>query len=206
MIIAGFIVILTFILIFYNENKIVIKDDNGNEILNQELKNRDINEENGISSQKKDEEEKYNPALELLYTGKMDGIEFGIGTNSTEIIEKWGEPDYKDNYMGGLLLSYDKTYFLTDGIIIDDSISYGTVGGIYYTGEATIYGIHIGMLLREVEEILGKPNHTYISDNSELYFDNNLIVKYKAGAHTVIFEIENGSETVQSISLWKEEK
>ncbi|HVI39769.1 MAG TPA: hypothetical protein VM577_03840, partial [Anaerovoracaceae bacterium] len=117
-----------FILIFYSGNKIPI-ENNGikNQTLNQNLNNIDNN-----SSQKEDEEEEYNSALELLYKGNMDGIEFGIGTNSIDIIEQWGDPNQKVNFMGGLLLVYNDIYFLTDGLILNEGITYGKVIGIYY--------------------------------------------------------------------------
>ena len=131
----------------------------------------------------------------------MDGVKFGIGTNSIEIIKQWGEPNQKNNFMGGLLLSYDEIFFLTDGNILNDNITYGDVIGIYYTGEETMYGIYEGMPLEQVEEILGNPNGTYISYYSELYAENNMIIKYEAGEYTVFFEIDDESKTVQSISI-----
>ena len=201
-ILVGLIVSLVFIFIFYNGNRIPIENNN---IKNQTL-NWGFNRTDNNLSQKKDEEKKYNPALEMLYKGYMDTVEFGIGTSGIEIIEQWGEPNQKDNFMGGLLLAYDDIYFFTDGLILKDSITYGDVMGIYYTGDETVYGIQIGMPLEQVKEILGSPDNTYSSHYSELYNDNNLIVNYKAGEYEVNFEIDDKNETVQSISVWKEEE
>lgn len=151
-------------------------------------------------------EGEYNSALEQLYKGKMDGINFGIGADAAEIINLSGEPNQKSNFMGGLLLSYDETFFLTDGNILNDTITYGDVTGVYYTGERTIYGVHKGMPLEEVKEILGEPNDTYIAYSSELYEENNLIIKYGAGEYTVLFEMDDEDKTVRSISIWRNEK
>ncbi|MBR0596674.1 DUF4309 domain-containing protein [Sinanaerobacter chloroacetimidivorans] len=194
---------LVFVLIFmfYSGNKITI-ENNGNK--NQTEQN--LNHTNQKSSDIEDEKEAYNSALELLYKGHMNGIEFGIGADSIEIIERWGEPDEKVNFMGGLLLSYDDIYFLTDGLISNEGITYGKVIGIYYTGEEAIYGIQIGMPLKQLEEILGAPNNTYISQYSELYADNHLIVSYRADKYVADFEIDEQSEMVQSISIWQEEE
>jgi hypothetical protein len=191
-----------FLLILYSGNKIPIENNGiNNQTLNQNLNNIDNN-----SSRNVDEEEEYNPALELLYNGSMDGIEFGIGTNSIDIIEEWGEPNQKVNFMGGLLLVYDDIYFFTDGFILNKEITYGKVTEIYYTGEESIYGIQIGTALEQVKETLGSPNNTYISHYSELYIDDNLIVNYRAGEYEANFEIDDESEMVHSVSIWKVEK
>ncbi len=199
---AGLLIVsFVIILIYFIGNKTAIENSSiKNQTSDQDYNDKDIN-----SSDEKDEEEENNPALELLYSGKMEGVEFGIGTNSNKIMEQWGEPDYKENFMGGLLLSYDDVYFFTDGYILDDSITDGEVTGIYYTGDETVYGVHIGMPLEQVEEILGDPNNTYTSHYSELRADNNIILNYMAGEYKVDFESDE-SEMIQSISIWKNEK
>ena len=193
-----------FALIFILHGEINIKPESKNndyQKLNQSLNTVEIN-----PSPKPVEEEKYNPTFELLYKGYMDGVEFGIGTDGAEIIKKWGEPDIKDNFIGGLLLSYDDTYFFTDGLIQNDgSTTYGNLSGIYYTGDDTIYNIQMGMTSEQVEDILGKADEIYTSHNSELFSDDNIIMKYYAGGYSAIFEVDDLSERVRSISMWKED-
>ncbi len=171
------IIIILFIFIFLSVN-------NGN------IKNG-INKEN-IHSNK----EEYMPALELLYEGKINGVEFGIGTKSDKIITQWGEPEeYNDSFMGGILLKYGDTYFF---------VSDNQVTGIYYTGNNEIYGVQIGMDQEQVEEILGTPSDLYTSLYSELYPDEPLILKYKAGKYIVNFEINTENKKVSSIAIFQD--
>lgn len=137
--------------------------------------------------------EEYMPALELLNEGKMNSVEFGIGTKSDKIITQWGEPEeYNDSFMGGILLKYGDTYFFVN----DNKIT-----GIYYTGTNEIYGIKIGMDLEQVVESLGSENDLYKSLSSELYINDPLILKYKAGKYIVNFEINTENKKVNSICI-----
>lgn len=198
---VGFIACFALLIFFYSKDLLGIDHDDGqNQMVNQDINNIEI------SSQEIDEEENDNPALELLSAGKMDGIDIGIGANGKEIIEQLGEPVYKENFLGGLVLSYDDIHFFTDGIISNDNTTYGNVAGIYYTGGEAKYGTNVGMSLKQVEEILGSPDHTYTAQSSELYGDNHLIVRYIKGEYTVKFEVDNESEKVQSISIWREKE
>lgn len=199
---VGFIACFALLIIFYTKDMVNIDhDDSQNQIVNHDINNIEID-----SPQKIDEEENDNPALELLSMGKMDGIDIGLGADGKEIIEQLGEPVYQENFLGGLVLSYDDIHFFTDGIISNDNITYGNVAGIYYTGGETKYGTHVGMSLKQVEEILGSPDHTYTAQSSELYGDNHLIARYIKGEYTVKFEVDNESEKVQSISIWREKE
>ena len=147
-----------------------------------------------------------NQSIEMFYKAFVSTVEFDIGTNGSKIIDKWGEPNQKANFVGGLLLSYQDTYFFTDGILSNRGITYGDVIGIYYTGDEALYGIHTGMSFEQIEAILGKPNDQYTSQNSEIYNENNLILIYRTDNYKVEFELGGESKTVQSISIWKEEK
>ncbi len=173
------IIIIFFIFIFFTEN-------NGNI-------NTDINKENLNQHTSKEEN---IPALELLNEGKMNSIKFGIGTNSDKIITESGEPEeYNDSFMGGILLNYGDTYFL---------VSDNQVTGIYYAGNNEIYGVQIGMDQEQVEEILGSPSDSYTSLYSELYPDEPLILKYKAGKYIVNFEINPENKKVNSIAIFQD--
>lgn len=171
------IIIIFFIFIFLSVN-------NGN------FKNG-INKENMPASK-----EEYMPALELLYEGKMNGVEFGIGTKYDKIITQWGEPEeYTDSFMGGILIKYGDTYFFVN----DNQVT-----GIYYTGSNEIYGVEIGMDLEQVVEILGDQNDLYDSPYSELYPDEPLILEYKAGKYIVNFEINTENKKVNSIAIFQD--
>ena len=102
-------------------------------------------------------------------------------------------------------MSYKEVFFFTDGNILNGDITYGNVKGIYYDGEETAYGICKGMTIEQVEEILGTPSGIHISYYSELYKENNTIMKYEAEDYTVIIEIDDKGKTVQSISIWRKE-
>ncbi len=170
------IIIICFIFIFFSFNYGNIK--------------RGINKENLNLHASKEE---YMPALELLYEGKMNDIEFGIGTKYDKIITQWGEPEeYTDSFMGGELLKYGDTYFFVN----DNHVT-----GIYYTGSNEIYGVQIGMDLEQVVEILGSPNALYDSPYSELYPNEPLILEYKADKYIVNFEINTENKKVNSICI-----
>lgn len=142
------------------------------------------------------EKEEYIPSLELLYQGKMDGINFALGTDSNTIITQWGVPNQNVEFMGSILLAYNDIYFFTYK---------NKIVGIYYNGKETVYGVKIGSSLDKVADLLGKPNNTFTSQYNELYVDDNLILVYKAGEYSVNFEIDPKSETVSSISIWQED-
>ncbi|WP_312653466.1 DUF4309 domain-containing protein [Aminipila sp.] len=152
------------------------------------------NTKNGINNENiHPSKESYMPALELLYEGKMNGVEFGIGTKYDKIITQWGEPEeYTDSFMGAILIKYGDTYFFVN----DNQVT-----GIYYTGSNEIYGVEIGMDLEQVVEILGSQNDLYDSPYSELYPDEPLILEYKAGKYIVNFEINTENKKVNSICI-----
>ena len=159
--------------------------------VNYENIKKNINEENQNIIKNE-----YIPALALLYEGKMDDIEFGIGINYDKLIAQWGDPEeYTESFMGGKLLKYGDTYFL----VSDDIIT-----GIYYTGDDEIYGIKIGMGLEQIVEILGGKNRLYRSIYSELYINDPLILEYKAGKYIVNFEINTENKKVDSISIFQD--
>jgi len=198
---AGCIAAIILMLIFYIGNQMNAEKDTIDNQTQQDSNHVDVE-----SDRESEKEAGYHPALELLHAGKMDGIPFAIGTKSIEIIEEWGEPDQTADFLGGLLLAYEDVFLLTDGVVLDDGLTYGTLVGILYIGQNPVYGIQIGMTREEVEAVLGAPNHTYISENSELYADQQTIVRYRAGDYTADIEISHENGTVQSISIWEADK
>lgn len=92
----------------------------------------------------------------------IDKIEFGIGDNAEELVEKWGLPLEVDYIYGGLYLKYEDVVFYTNGYITDDkTYFYGTI----VTIEAKEgFGVKSGMLIVESRAILGEPDGMDIFD------------------------------------------
>jgi len=190
-----------------------------NEIIENSTSSKDINKNepgivndlgNTISENDTDETEKIDevaekPSKEELlkkaYGGKIDGIEFGIGAISGDIIDKWGEPDASDYFLGGLYLKYGDIVFFTNGY--DES---GKVVNISFSDENTeVYGIRLGMMIKEIEEILGTPDAvTSSKDNeeSEYYFDN-WTTSYVVGNYELIFAHKDKDSSIKWIDLWQ---
>jgi len=186
------------------ENSTSSEDVNKNE---QDIKNDLDNNisENDIDGTEKNDEVAPKPSKEDLfkkaYKGKMDGIEFGIGAISGDIIDKWGEPDASDYFLGGLYLKYGDIVFFTNGY--DES---GKVVNISFSDENTeVYGIRLGMMIKEIEEILGTPDTvTSSKDNeeSEYYYDN-WTTSYVVGNYELIFAHKDKDSSIKWIDLWQ---
>ncbi len=142
--------------------------------------------------------EQIDPLFEPLQYGKINDIEFGIGSTKDEILSKWGEPQESyDGFIGGELIKYDDINFF---------ISEGKVTGVQYNGNAEAYGIKKGMDVEQVKEILGKPSSSYNSLYGELYINEPLILQYNVKSYAVKIEIDNKTNKVISIAVFQEEQ
>lgn len=174
--------------------------DNNNTIENEETTvpntgNEDTEEQEDIENQN-DATHENNPALKLAWEGKVDGLDFQIGSLGSEIVEAWGMPDQYDYFLGGLYLQYEEQeiVFFTNGYIIDDEVDYGEVVIIGIFGhDKEIYNVKIGMTFKEIEAILGEPTSRNTPDENS---DNELhhgmwTITYKSEKYTLVFQ---GSE------------
>lgn len=148
-----------------------------------------------------------NPLLELARKGRIDSIEFGIGSSTEEIIEEWGLPDDYDYFMGGLYFKYDdkNVLFFTSAAKENDEIIHGEVKCMgSFEENKEVFNVKIGMTFDEIIAILGEP--TYIGtpeehEDSELLYGTWAIV-YDTEEYEIDFvtRIENGP--VDTVYLW----
>lgn len=170
--------------------------------LNKAKEENDLNEkENTDSEQTKVEKE----LLKQAYEGKMDGVEFGIGDNGNDIVEKWGEPVREGYFLGGLYMSYEDIVFLTDGCMDENKMyEYGNIVAICNVGDNKVFEVKNGMTLEEIKEVLGEPDYIYEyksgDEEDELYGDSWLAI-YNTGDYNVIFEFENDKCPINAIHL-----
>ncbi len=171
-----------------NDTNIEETNKNEQNIDKDSLKDTDKDDSNDVSNQ----DDKKSQLLKSAYEGKIDSVEFGIGDIGTDIIKKLGEPDQKDYILGGLYFQYGEITFLTNGF--DES---GEVVSILFTDETTeVFGIKLGMTVKEIEEVLGVPDKTLsLKDNeeNELY-EGNWATVYDLGKYKLTF-IHEGQDT-----------
>jgi len=144
--------------------------------------------------------EEYNALYKAAYNGFIDNVDFGIGDDAAEIIEKWGEPLSKGYIYGGLYLHYDKATFYTNGYIEDDNYIYGNIGMI---DTKETYGVKEGMLIEEVRDILGTPDGEDIYDELREYGEGIYYPRlyYYAGDYTVSIVYDPETKLVKYIQL-----
>lgn len=148
-----------------------------------------------------------NPFLELATQGRIDNIEFGIGSQTDKIVEEWGQPDENDYFLGGLFFKYDNenVVFFTDAYSDNGETIHGQVKCIgFYDMNQEIYGVKLGMTFDEIISVLGKP--TYVStseqnEESELLY-GSWSITYDTGDHTVDFVSYTEEGPVETVYLW----
>lgn len=151
-----------------------------------------------------------NPLLELARQGKVDGIEFGIGAKTKDIVDKWGRPDDSAYFLGGLYYSYDDkdiVFFTNEGSIGEDGneIVNGDVVIIGITGkDRSAYNVRLGMTIIEIITVLGEPTYTDTPEDnidSELFSGWTFI--YDVGVYSVCFAADTKDSPVTSLYLWE---
>lgn len=118
-----------------------------------------------------------NEIFKSASQGKINGIEFGIGTRFEEIIKTWGEPEEKGNYEGSNYLIYDDITFMAD----ENS---EVVSRIAISGEREVYGVKIGMKPSEIKKILGEPKYESIYEDTDI---QQRSIVYENGEYRVMF-------------------
>jgi hypothetical protein len=99
----------------------------------------------------------YHKKLGLAYEGKIDTLPFKIGSKGNEIIKKYGKPKEEGFFDGAYFITYEKTtYFLNWST--DDK--YGEVLSIGVGRGFKLFGIKVGMPIKNIQKILGKIDHT----------------------------------------------
>lgn len=107
--------------------------------------------------------------------GKMDGVEFKIGSSYKEITDMLGNPKNKSTFNGGEVLTYgDASYIITPDTKV--------VVGIMVKNGKTLYGVKVGMKTSDIKKVLGNPDF-----EGEDEMEGMWNLSYKAGDNTVLF-------------------
>ena len=145
---------------------------------------------------------------ESAFQGKIEGLEFGIGDSTEEIITLWGMPDKYDYYLGGLYLKYTdrNVIYFTSAVFKEGQIDHGNVVTIAVFGqEKSYFGVKIGNKFKDMEEVLGKPS-SIVSDqeheDSELFRDS-WVAYYDAGDYEIAFRSSHEDGPIQDVYLLK---
>lgn len=132
--------------------------------------------------------------------GKVDTIEFGIGDKVVSILKSWGEPDIKDDFMGGSYISYDKITFFVDKYI--DDIENGKIVRIGFSTGYEFLGIKVGMRFEEIKTIIGTPSFEGIIGNDEgELFGESMAIIYESGDYKLLFIGDKGSDVADQAYL-----
>lgn len=150
-----------------------------------------------------------NPLLESARQGKIDGIDFGIGSSTDKVIEKWGLPDEYDYFLGGLYFRYDdkKVLFFTSAEKDNEEIIHGEIMCIgVFEENKEIFNVKIGMTFDEIIAVLGEPTYENTleqNEESELLAGTWTIV-YDTGKCKIEFVSSTERGPVDSVYLWGE--
>ena len=107
-----------------------------------------------------------------------------LGTPLDDLIAHYGEPTYDDYFLGSRLVVFNKEdgYFLDD-----DKIAKGFFVG---NPEVSVFGTHIGMTFKEIDELLGAKGEVgYDESETQYYLNVHYVENYKI---TYSAETEDG--------------
>jgi len=181
-------------------NEVIIRHEDDVQSSNDEKNEKDhddknLSKDNDNNGEKEDIKiitHENNPLLELASQGRINNIQFVIGSPTDKIIEEWGLPDEYDYFLGGLYFIYDNgnIIFFTGAESINGEILHDEVKVIgIFEENKEIFNVRIGMSIDEIIEVLGNPTHVNTpeqNEESELLHGDWIIV-YDTGKHEVIF-------------------
>lgn len=116
--------------------------------------------------------------------GKIKGIEFGIGSNKYDIIQKWGEPQKTGSWQTQYYSWFDYYYFFGNP---NESVSAIRVGGdtVKYTVD-------------ELKKVIGEPKDEGIND-----LESGWYLYYEAGDYQVFFNAVTKNGVIKYLTLKK---
>lgn len=139
---------------------------------------------------------------ELLSMGRINGVEFGIGSKTRDIVEAWGPPDYYEGFQAGLYLQYGNIIFFTNSWDLDDE---GYVSVIGLGENINTYGARVGMSCSEIKAILGQPaweGYTGMGELGSGYENEDWVLYYQAGSKCITYLADNGQSPTLCAYLW----
>jgi len=120
--------------------------------------------------------------FELLREGRVENIEFGIGTKTETIISKWGKADMEDYFLGGTFLTYGNITFFTDATDYT-----GKVAVIGISENTNVFSAKVGMTFNEIKKILGAPAAEIKSGTEDELYGGDWCLVYESGEYKVSF-------------------
>ncbi|GGF86766.1 DUF4309 domain-containing protein [Paenibacillus abyssi] len=131
------------------------------------------------------------------YEGKVEGIAYGLGDLTEGITEELGEPDQMDYFAGGVYLSYPNVVFFSDAELDgENNIVDGTIKGMGFGTDNSLFGVTIGQPFEEIAVVLGDgyTMHTPDENVNNEFYAGMWSMEYRVGEYAVIFtaEEENG--------------
>ncbi|MDQ0877504.1 hypothetical protein QFZ77_006163 [Paenibacillus sp. V4I3] len=114
--------------------------------------------------------------------GKIKGIEFGIGSNKKDVIQKWGEPQKTGSWQTQYYSWFDYYYFFGNP---DESVSAIRIGGD--TVKCTV---------DELKKAIGEPKDEGLND-----IESGWYLYYEAGDYQVFFNADTKNGLIKYMSL-----
>ena len=114
--------------------------------------------------------------------GKINGIEFGIGSNKNDVIQKWGEPQKTGSWQTKYYSWFDYYYFFGNP---DESVSAIRIGGD--TIKCTV---------DELKKAIGEPKDEGVND-----IESGWYLYYEAGEYQVFFNADTKNGVIKYMSL-----
>lgn len=139
--------------------------------------------------------------FELLREGRGENIEFGIGTKTETIVNKWGEADMEDYFLGGTFLTYGNITFFTDAVDYA-----GKVAVIGISDNTNIFGVKVGMTFDEIKEILGAPVIEATTDTEDELYGGDWRLVYESGEYKVSFMAKDKSSATYAAYIEAKDK
>lgn len=159
--------------------------------------------------EKEEEDEKLvthenNPLLKDALAGKLDTVEFPIGTATEEITNAWGIDNNYDYFMGGLYFIYEEkgVVFFTSAYDVGDEIQHGEVVAIEVFGDgAKAFGIEIGKTFNEIRAKLGESTYLLTPEENEAneFFHGSWVLRYQVGNYNISFVAEEETGIISRI-------
>lgn len=137
--------------------------------------------------------------LEMLSLGKADGLEFGIGSNITDIFNKWGKPDSEGDFAGGAYCEYEGK------VLLFYSRYSNSVTSMAFGEGQTLNGIKIGSSVNEIKSILGEPSDEYTAgEGNELAkSEKDWVISYQSDNYLAEFYANGKEGATYAAYLWE---
>lgn len=136
--------------------------------------------------------------------GKLDGIDYLLGAEGNLIVKEMGAPTVNTNG-DSIYLSYEDVDFLTDGKEDETTDgNYGELKIIRYTGNKFVYGVKIGMPLKDAKDILGEPEYSFtnpVSEDKKEWYSEGLNTVYYVGDYNFVLVTKDSESPIESIYI-----